>query len=311
MPQSHDFTHAVRKEGFWVFLKNVWNETNTDNLFTWASATAYSWLFAIFPFFLMLMALVPYLPAAWKSSAKHWTQWAVYQLPNTAAETIWANIGPKVDQLLNHPPAGLFSIGLVVTIWSASGGMNATISALDKCYDVKNPRSFVRQRLLAIGLTAIVAVMILAVLILMPIGTLVTSLLQWWLTKHHHLQHFLPFLMIWQILRYVLALGLLFGVVAIVYYYGPRVRPRRQSIIPGTVFCVAIWILLGIVFRIYIDRFGRYNETYGTVGGVAVLLFLFYVDSLVLLIGAELNAQVDRTLAKEPQGSALEKETPG
>lgn len=296
MARWRDFPTALKKQGIWTFFKSVWNETNHDSLFTWASATAYSWLFAIFPFFLMLMALVPYLPASWKASAKHWTMWGIYQLPSTAANTIWANIGPKVDQLLNHPPAGLFSIGLVITIWSASGGMNATISALDMCYEVKHPRSYVRQRLTAILLTVIVAVMILCVMILLPVGTILTNLLQWWLQKHQTLHHFLPFLIVWQILRYLLALGLLLGVVAIVYHYGPHAQPRKQAIAPGAVFCVAVWILLGIVFRVYIDRFGRYNETYGTVGGVAVLLFLFYIDAVVLLVGAEVNAQVDRVM---------------
>jgi membrane protein len=157
------------------------------------------------------------------------------------------------------------------------------------------------HRLVELGMKLVVVVMMLAVLILMPIGTLVTDLLQWWIGKHHTLQHLLPFLIVWQVLRYVIALALLLGVVSIMYYYGPRVKPRRQAIIPGAIFCVAVWILLGILFRVYIDRFGRYNETYGTVGGVAVLLLLFYVDAVVLLIGAELNAQVDRAMGDEPK----------
>ncbi len=306
MARWRDFSTAVKKQGVWKFLLSVWNETSGDNVFTWASATAYSWLFAIFPFFLMLMALVPYLPDSWKASAKHWTAWAVYQLPHTAADTLWANIGPKVDQLLNNPPAGLFSIGLIVTIWGASGGMNATISALDIAYEVKHPRSFIRQRLLAIVLTVIIAVMILAVLILLPIGTLITKFLQWWLNKHPALHYLLPFLIVWEVLRYIIALALLVGVVAILYYYGPHMnKPRKHVIAPGAIFCVAVWILLGILFRVYIDKFGRYNETYGTVGGVAVLLLLFYIDSVVLLIGAELNSQVDRMMGDEPVDNPL------
>lgn len=301
MARWRDLTTAIRKEGVWMFFKNVWTKTNEDSLLTWASATAYSWLFALFPFFLMLMSLLPYLPANWKLSARDYTHKAVYQLPHEAAETVWSNIEPKLDKLLNRPPRGLFSIGLIITLWSASSGVAATMYALDKCYDVKEPRSFIRQRLTAIGLTLVVVVMILVVMILIPIGTVATNLAQWWVGEHPAIQHFLPLLIVWDILRYAISLVLLLGVVAILYRYGPHVKPRKQAIMPGAVFCVAVWILLGIFFRVYVDRFGKYNETYGTVGGVAILLFLFYIDAVVLLIGAEINNQVDRMMGDEPE----------
>lgn len=293
MARVRDIPAIVRHVGPWTLFKRIWSETGNDNLFTWASATAYSWLFAIFPFFLMLLTLLPYLPASWKTEATNWIAWGVYQLPKESADTIWVNLAPRLHKLLNNPPAGLFSIGLIVTIWSASGGMAATIAALNACYNVKQTRGFIHQRLLAVGLTLIVAVMIAAVLILLPIGTLLTHGLQWWLARQSHLAEFLPLLLAWQVARYLLALVLMFSIVAILYRYGPHLKPRTQAIAPGAIFCVAVWILLGIGFRIYIDRFGKYNETYGTVGGAAILLLFFYIDAVVLLIGAEINSELD------------------
>jgi membrane protein len=301
MGRVREIPKLIRHVGPWTFFKRIWNETGKDNLFTWASATAYSWLFAIFPFFLMLLTLLPYLPANWKTEATNWIATGVYQLPKESADTVWINLKPRLDQLLNNPPTGLFSIGLIITIWSASGGMVATIAALNTCYNVKENRGFIWQRLLAIALTVVSAVMILAVLILLPIGTLVTHWLQWWLARQSHLADFLPLLLAWQVARYALALVLMFAIVAILYRYGPHIKPRNQSIAPGAIFCVAVWILLGIGFRVYIDRFGKYNETYGTVGGVAVLLLFFYIDAVVLLIGAEINSELDRVRAEMPE----------
>lgn len=294
MARLRDLPRIIRFVGPWTFSKGVFNETNKDNLFTLASATAYSWLFAIFPFFLMLLTLLPYLPDNWKTEATNWIATGVYQLPKESADTVWINLEPRLHKLLNNPPAGLFSIGLIITIWSASGGMAATIFALNACYNVKNYRNYFHNRLLATGLTVAVAIMIVAVLILLPVGTIVTRWLQWWLNRQSDLTQFFPLLMAWQVARYVLALVLMWSIVAIIYRYGPNVKPRAQSIAPGAVFCVGVWILLGIGFRLYIDRFGRYNETYGTVGGVAVLLLFFYIDAVVLLIGAEINNELDK-----------------
>src|SRR5262249_5579166 len=99
-----------------------------------------------------------------------------------------------------------------------------------------------------------------------------------------------------QIFRYGLAAMFLFWVVALVYHFGPNVKQRFRLLSPGSVFTVGVWALLGATFRIYIDTFGKYGQTYGAVGGVVVLLFFFYIDALVLLIGAEINAEVDAGL---------------
>src|SRR5881394_3824781 len=96
---------------------------------------------------------------------------------------------------------------------------------------------------------------------------------------------------------------MMFSVVNILYHWGPSIKQRFSYITPGAVFAVTVWILLAVGFRLYVDKFGKFNETYGTVGGVAILLLAFYIDAYVLLVGAEINSEIDFTVLGVPRGS--------
>jgi membrane protein len=321
MARLRDIPTVFRTMGFIPFVKKVYFEINDDNLFTWAASLAYSWLFAIFPFFVFLLTLIPLLKPAWKQEAIQRINSAVNTLPRETQITLHTYLDPKLNELLFQPPpaiTGILSLGLLVTIWAASGGLNTTMAAMNKCYDVEKPRPFYKQRPLAVVLTIIVATMILAVVLLIPIGTLVTRQLTTGAetmlntispgastatTLPASAQKFLNpvWIVLWQILRYSIGVLLMLGVVAIVYHFGPNVKQRWRIITPGSVFTVASWILLGLVFRIYVDKYGKYSQTYGTVGGVAVLLLLFYLDSLMILIGAEINAEIDYAMKRIKQ----------
>ena len=173
MARVRDFFPAIQRVGFIGFAKRIWQQCNEDSVFTWASALAYAWLFAIFPFFLILLSLVPYIPADGKEWLKTHAQPVLEKsLPREAYQTVWEGyLRDRMTTLLEHRPKGFLSIGLVLTIWAASGGMAMTINALDKCYDLEKGRPFYRVRLLAIFLTLIVATLLLIVIVTLPIAT--------------------------------------------------------------------------------------------------------------------------------------------
>jgi membrane protein len=242
------------------------------------------------------MTLLPYLPEGTKTTAKNEIQAVVYRsMPKQAADTIWDN----VSFILSRRHGGLLGIGLILTLWAASGGINMTITAVDKCYEIDNGRPFYKQRPMAIGLTTIVAILVLALLILLPIGTVTIH----WIERNGITCISGPLLWTWQILRFPLAVLLMFATVNLLYYFGPSIKQKYVFFTPGAVFVVIVWMLLAVAFRFYVDRYGKYNETYGTVGGVAILLMLFYFDAVVLLIGAEINSEIDFEILKVPRGS--------
>src|SRR4051795_12093368 len=163
MARLSDVPRVFQSVGPVAFAKRVWEEMNDDQLFTWASALAYSWLFAVFPFLIFLLTLVPLLPQNVITEAYTRIQVGLYEwLPANSAWTLWENI----RRVLDGPPRGLLSIGLLVTIWAASGGVNMTMTALDRCYEIERGRSFLHRRLVAIAITVVVASMIVAVLVL-------------------------------------------------------------------------------------------------------------------------------------------------
>ena len=295
MARLRDIPKVFAAVSPWEFSKRIWKEVDEDSVFVWAAALAYSWLFAVFPFLIFLLTLLPYLPPQVKAQAEGPLRDGIYQwVPQPSADLLWNNIYGVMHQTHN----GILSIGILVTIWAASGGMSMTMAALDKVYDLSKPRPFYRQRPMAVLMTVVVATMVIAVLILLPIGTMVTH----YVKQHDLLNVSRGLIWAWEIARYSLALLLLISVLAIVYYFGPNVRQRFRILTPGAAFTIAMWLVLGFGFRFYVDKFSHYDKTYGTVGGVAVLLLLFYIDAIVLLVGAEINSEMDFALGI-PRGS--------
>ncbi|MGH7178008.1 MAG: YihY/virulence factor BrkB family protein [Tepidisphaeraceae bacterium] len=295
MPRVRDIGPVVRRVGILKFVTRVWREVGDDNLFPWAASLAYSWMFAIFPFLIVLLSLLPHLPEYMKEEAYADVDGVIDQIMPSNAGGI---LKQQVHLVLNQPhTGGLLSISLLVAIWAASGGMAMTMSALDKAYDVEHPRKFYKHRLIAILLTIIVAALIVAVMILLPVGTAVI----------HWFQILGPLKWALNAVRYGIALLFMLTVLALIYYFGPSHRRRFVFLTPGSLFCVTVWVLLGLTFRLYVNRYAAvsYNKTYGAVAGVAILLLFFYIDALVLLAGAEINAEVEAELRKEPRPSPV------
>jgi membrane protein len=210
-------------------------------------------------------------------------------LAHDAAETVLTNL----NQVLNQPHSGLLSLGLIVTLWVASGGMSMTMTALDAALEVKKAWPFYVQRPMAILLTIVVTVMIMIVFVLLPIGTAIMN----WLAATRHI----PYRVLWALAfaRYFLAILLLQSILVMLYSFGTSVRRKIDFFNPGALFTLLVWLILAWGFRIYVDRFASYQKTYGAVGGVAILLLFFYLDALVLLVGGEINSLVN-TAGRNP-----------
>ncbi len=302
MARLSDMPNVLRSVGAIPFTQRIIKEVNEDNLFIWAAALAYSWLFAIFPFLIFLLTLVPYLPEGSKERARTEIRDMIRNVfPGQAAETVWKNIDENLDNLL-HEKAGKTLprlAGLALALWGASGGMAMTMRALDICYELDRGRPFFRQRPLALGLTLLVAGLLILVVSLLPVGSLVKA----WVIYHDYLEKGNPLLVVFDVARWTLSVIFMIAVVCVIYHKGPHVRHQFHWVTPGAVFSIVVWIVLGLAFRVYVTRFAKYNQTYGTVGGVVILLLFFYIDALVLLIGAEINSEVDFEVLKVKRGT--------
>ena len=291
MARLQDTLPACRILGFRKFVVRIIKDVQEDKLTTQAAAVAYAWLFAVFPFLLFLITLFAYVPDKQKIDANKVIEGAVHKvMAKDAADTILSNMKEVLDQ----PRSGLLSIGIAVTLWVASGGMSMTMTALDAAYDAKITYPFYVQRPLAMLLTIIVIVLILIVMFLLPVGTAIEN----WLADSHKV----PGRILWGLTfaRYGVAILLMLAILSLLYTFGTRDSHKFSFITPGAVFTIVVWIVLGECFNFYVNKFGRYQKTYGAVGGVAIILLFFYLDALVLLIGAEINALVNTTVKKKP-----------
>src|SRR5439155_2065049 len=224
MARLRDLSPVFKRIGFVGLCKRVWQQCHEDSIFMWASALAYAWLFAIFPFLLMLLSLVPYIPSDGKEWLRQNTGPVLEQaLPHDAYQTMWEGyLKDRIGPLLDKRPKAFLSIGLVLTIWAASGGMAMTINAMDKCYDLEKQRPYYRVRLLAILLTMVVATLLLIVVVALPIATTARSWVQ------NYLVHRSPPLRVptwafvaFDVVRYLIGLVCMFLALSVIYFVGP------------------------------------------------------------------------------------------
>lgn len=323
MSAFSDYTGVLKKTGTITFIKRVFTEMGEDGITVWASALAYAWLFAIFPFVIFLLSLVAFVPGDKEARVRQMTDFISRSMPSAAsssdieevkagekpAEAAQNPIVREVPVLLKNQSGGLLSFGIVLALWSASGGMATTMSALNRCYDVKRDRPFYIQKPLAILLTLIVMILIVTVLVLLPV---VSGVLHWLQAAGGRFHLSWPIVILINIVRWAIAAGLLFLTVAVIYYFGPKLKRGFRFITPGSIFTVVAWIVLGLGLKWYISHFGAssYAKTYGAVGGVILLLLTFYLDALVLLIGAEINSEFDFALYGRTGGLAEKPDEP-
>jgi membrane protein len=202
----------------------------------------------------------------------------------------------QVLKIAHEKNGGLLTIGMLGTIWSTSSGVTAIIDTLNQAYDIQESRPWWKVRLLALGLTLGLALFIVVSFALVLVGPTLAEKVAVWL-------HMGPaFEWTWKILQWPVVFGLVTFAIAMIYYYAPDAEQEWIWITPGSILATLLWLLISLGFKFYVVHFTSYNATYGTIGGVIVLMLWFYVSALAVLMGAELNAEIEHAspYGKEP-----------
>ncbi len=208
----------------------------------------------------------------------------------------------QIIKLAQNQSGGLLTLGMLGTIWSMSSGMDAIISTLNQAYDIQESRSWWRVKLTAIGLTLALAVFIVISMVLVLVGpTLGEKVAEWFGLGA-------AFAWTWKIVQWPVVFALVTLALSIIYYFAPDAEQEWVWITPGSVLATALWLLVSLGFKLYVTVFATYNATYGTIGGVIVLMLWFYVSSLAVLAGAELNAEIEHA---SPYGKDPGEKAPG
>ncbi len=257
------------------------SEVMTDNCLGLAAQLAYYFFLALFPALLFLVAIVSFIPVHGLLEAITAT------LGRVAPYEALKLIQEQILNIAHQKDGGLLTLGMIGTIWSTSSGVSAIIETLNQAYDIQEGRPWWKVKLIALGLTVTLALFIVVSTALVLVGPALAEKVAAW-------AHLGPaFEWTWKIAQWPVVFGLVALAIAMIYYYAPDAEQRWIWITPGSIFATVAWLLVSLGFRFYVTRFTSYNATYGAIGGAIVMMLWFYLSALAVLVGAELNAEIE------------------
>ena len=260
-------------------------EVLADDCLGLAAQLAYYFFLALFPALLFLVAIVSFIPVAGLLEA------ITTNLSRVAPTEVLSIIQDQILKIAHENNGGLLTLGMIGTIWSTSAGLDAIITTLNQAYDVPERRSWWKVKLIAVGLTLALSALIILAFALLLVGPPLAERIATWA----HMGR--AFVWTWTLLQWPVIFLLVSFALATIYYYAPATAQRWLSVMPGALVATTLWILISLGFKFYIAHFGSYNATYGTIGAVIVLMLWFYLSALAVLVGAELNAEIEHASA--------------
>ena len=275
------------KRSWWQTVKRTVAEFREDNITDWAAALTYYAVLALFPALIVLVAVLGLLG---QDPGTTDTLFQILRDSGASPATIEVVREPLQGVIQSKGGASaLLGFGLLGALWSASGYLGAFMRACNAIYEVKEGRPFYKLRPLQVLVTLLgtllLAVVLVAIVVTGPLAEAVGNAIGAGAAA----------VTAWNIAKWPVLVAVVMGMVAALYWIAPNVRqPKVRWISPGGIVAVALWALVTVGFFFYVKNFGSYNKTYGTLGGIVVLLVWVWLTNLALLFGAEFDAELER-----------------
>lgn len=258
-----------------------YKQIKTVGLTERASAIAYNFIMAIPPSFLFLFTLIPSLPFISKRSIKLQLHGLITDIIPLKVHN--ENLIKFVDSFIDSSKIGVISFGFILALYFASNAMMGIMRSFNKNYVGFAKRKGLHNRWMAIKLTALLFLVVLSSLILLITQGAVLKLIG---IKSITILNTIYYV------RWIFIIAMIFYSMAFIYKYAPAVHKRWKLVSPGTILATSLSILVSVGFSYFVNNFGKYNALYGSIGTIIVLMGLIYINSLVLLIGFELNVSI-------------------
>jgi membrane protein len=264
------------------YVKRVYAKAQRDDIFNGAAALGFYLTLAIFPIMIFLMALVPYLPIADVGEAM---MNFLRQVLPPSAMSMFADV---LREVTSERRGGLLSFGIIAALWSASTGMYAVMQQLNDAYEVEEKRPFLRARATAVALTILFGTLVLGAFSLVVLG----GMIERFLGDHFGFSEAL--LLFFRVFRWVIIVLAVLLAISLVYYLGPNRRHPFKFLSRGSVIAAVLLLAASYGFSLYTSNFNNYSAVYGSIGAVIILMMWLYIVGLVILLGAEVNAALER-----------------
>jgi membrane protein len=263
-------------------LKQAGAELVEGKCFGWAASLAYYFFLALFPALLFVVSLAGVLPV------EHLIDRITAILGRVAPGDVVAIARRQFTEIARAPHGGVLTLSFVAALWSTSSGMTAIIDTLNQANRIGERRPWWRVRVTAVALTVALTVVTLIAFALVIAGPLIGAYVAGWMALGPQ------FAWAWNLLRWPLAFALVVSAIGSIYHFAPDTRREWIWMTPGSVTAATLWLIVSAAFKIYVSHFSAYQKTYGAIGGVMVALLWFYLTSLAILIGAQLDATIER-----------------
>lgn len=268
------------------FGKKLGKEFKKDRATGLAAEQAYYYMLSIFPLLILLISIVPYLSLD--------PQKALSYLQSVMPSDSFNVIEDNVVDIITKPNGGLLTFGIIGTLWSASNGMQAFIRAMNDAFDVEETRSFIKSRLISIGLTLGLLAAFIIAMVLPVFGKVIMNFVENFINIPDGMQILI------NVLRWAIAFVIMVTVLAILYKVAPNKHFPFKQVLPGAIAATVMWQLISFGLSFYVSNFGNYSATYGSLGGVIVSMLWFFLTGLALVIGGEISALYHRNNTLKP-----------
>lgn len=259
-----------------LFIKEFIKQIKKDPFLDWAATLAFYFMLSIFPLLIFILSLLPYLPINTDQVYNFIHDYAPPELAELFTVTILEVIG--------EPKSGLISFGILATIWTASNGINALIRALNRAHNIDETRHFIKLRFMSIVMTLGIVTVFFVTLLLPVFGNVI-------LTGIDQLFKLPPEIFrILNSLRWIIGVVIMTAVLMFIYKIAPNKKITFDQVVYGALAATLSWQAISYGFSLYISNFNNFTATYGSLGGVIILMLWFYLSGLILVIGGEINA---------------------
>jgi membrane protein len=263
-----------------------WKGLMEGSITTRASSLAFNFFLAFFPSIIVFFTLIPYIPI--DGLQETLMELLAVVLPPSTNEITFQTL----EDIISNPRGGLLSVGFILALYFSTNGINSLIEAFNSSYHIREIRPLIQQRILSLGLTLLLSIILIIAIGLIIFGTIVVN----YLVSSEIITTGAADLIIYG--KWFVMLAMLFFGISILFHLGPALKSKWKLFTPGTIFATIFIIITSIGFNYYINHFSQYNKIYGSIGTLMIILLWMYFNSIILLTGFELNASISNAKQK-------------
>ena len=270
--------NKINKRSFFDFMVYFIIKVRNDDIFALGAQLAYYLILSFFPFLIFLMTMIGF--------SKLDSMQIIEGLSAILPSSVFELTSTIVVEVVENQYTGLLGVSIILSMWAASSAFRAVTKGINKAYNLKENRSFIKRAIIALICTFALAFTIIVALVLLVFGNLIGNLLISYIPYNEFVGK------LWNMLRYIMVLTIMICIFAGIYRYTPAKRISWKEAFPGAIVSTIGWLIVSLGFSFYINNFSNYSRLYGSLGAVFVLMTWLYISSIILILGGEINSVI-------------------